>query len=200
MARNILPFHKRDTADTPPSRNPSTISNADRDRETPSPSRKSREHHHHHPHITHGRHAHHAHGHHPHLPSHIHRPHRKNAMHKYVNNFWRNEIVAALAEFAGTFMFLCKLTPLEKRADDLSNRASFTLHCGYLHPRCISCVPESSWTACLKIQRYCSTMFTSCSRSLNTSLRYRTRTTVLTFAHSFCVRRHTSCQSGSPLQ
>jgi aquaporin related protein len=35
-----------------------------------------------------------------------HRPHRKNALHGYVNNFWRNEIVAALAEFAGTFMFL----------------------------------------------------------------------------------------------
>jgi hypothetical protein len=32
---------------------------------------------------------------------------RKNALSGYINNKWRNEIVAALAEFAGTFMFLC---------------------------------------------------------------------------------------------
>jgi hypothetical protein len=92
MARNILPFHKRDTVDTPPSRNHSTTSNGFG--ETPSTSRKSGDKQHHH--------------HHPHFPHHDH-PHRKNAMSKYVNNFWRNEIVAALSEFAGTFMFLCKL-------------------------------------------------------------------------------------------
>ncbi|EAT87291.1 hypothetical protein HBI56_170120 [Parastagonospora nodorum] len=53
-------------------------------------------HSHHHPHIHHP----HIHGHHPHIKA------RKNALNGYVSNKWRNELVAAVAEFAGTFMFL----------------------------------------------------------------------------------------------
>lgn len=44
-------------------------------------------------------------GNHPHTN---HSKSRTNPMSAYVTNRWRNEIVAALAEFAGTFMFLCK--------------------------------------------------------------------------------------------
>ncbi|KAF2833456.1 aquaporin-like protein [Ophiobolus disseminans] len=79
MARNILPLHKRDKTDTPSTRNASTIVPSE---QAPSPSHEPK--HHHQPH----------------------RPRHENALHSYVNNFWRNEIVAAAAEFAGTFMFL----------------------------------------------------------------------------------------------
>jgi aquaporin related protein len=44
---------------------------------------------------------------------HHHREHaraRKNAMSAWMSNKWRNELVASLAEFAGTFMFLCMST------------------------------------------------------------------------------------------
>lgn len=40
--------------------------------------------------------------------NHPHTDRSKNPMNAWVTNRWRNEIVAALAEFAGTFMFLCK--------------------------------------------------------------------------------------------
>jgi aquaporin related protein len=79
--RNILPMHKHDASDA---------------------STEPKEGHHGH----HGHHLHHHHGDHEH--HHLqHARARKNAMSAYVNNKWRNEIVAALAEFAGTFMFLC---------------------------------------------------------------------------------------------
>jgi aquaporin related protein len=41
--------------------------------------------------------------HHPHLH---HSKARKNPMSPWISNKWRNELVAAVAEFAGTFMFL----------------------------------------------------------------------------------------------
>ncbi|KAL5120163.1 Aquaporin-1 [Pleosporales sp. CAS-2024a] len=44
------------------------------------------------------------HGHRPHTPHHI--KERKNALSGFVSNKWRNELVASIAEFAGTFMFL----------------------------------------------------------------------------------------------
>jgi len=50
-------------------------------------------------------------------------------MHKYVNNFWRNEIVAALAEFAGTFMFLCKLLiSLSRQQTYVKKRSSYAFN------------------------------------------------------------------------
>jgi aquaporin related protein len=79
--RNILPMHKHDTSDA-------------------STEPKEGHHGHHGHHLHHGNHEHH------HLQ---HARARKNAMSAYVSNKWRNEIVAALAEFAGTFMFLCTL-------------------------------------------------------------------------------------------
>jgi aquaporin related protein len=47
---------------------------------------------------------HHIHGH--HVPGLHHKKPRKNPMSQWMNNKWRNELVASLAEFAGTFMFL----------------------------------------------------------------------------------------------
>ncbi|KAF2027839.1 aquaporin-like protein [Setomelanomma holmii] len=43
---------------------------------------------------------------HPHTNHSKDRKHSKNPMSAYVTNRWRNELVAAFAEFAGTFMFL----------------------------------------------------------------------------------------------
>jgi aquaporin related protein len=57
--------------------------------------------------------------------NHPHTDRSKNPMNAWVTNRWRNEIVAALAEFAGTFMFLCKsacsfshFQPWSKHADE----------------------------------------------------------------------------------
>jgi aquaporin related protein len=43
-----------------------------------------------------------------HVPGHHHHHHkvRKNPMSAWMSNKWRNELVASIAEFAGTFMFL----------------------------------------------------------------------------------------------
>jgi hypothetical protein len=102
--RNILPFHKRDVEGSTPPSVPTTASiepkegvenvpqNENDYRPQSEHSRRpqsghSRRHHHHH-----------------------HRDHaraRKNALSQWMSNKWRNEFVAALAEFAGTFMFLC---------------------------------------------------------------------------------------------
>jgi aquaporin related protein len=57
----------------------------------------------------HGKHEHHRHGHHVHglhVPGLNHKKPRKNPMSQWITNKWRNELVASLAEFAGTFMFL----------------------------------------------------------------------------------------------
>jgi len=78
MARNILPLYKRDKTETPSTRNPSTLAPST---QGPSPSREK-------------------------APQRPHRPSRHNALSAYVSNYWRNELVAAAAEFAGTFMFL----------------------------------------------------------------------------------------------
>lgn len=45
--------------------------------------------------------GHHHHHHHPHLHHHQHQ-----RRHTWITNKWRNEVIAAIAEFCGTFMFL----------------------------------------------------------------------------------------------
>jgi aquaporin related protein len=79
MPGSILPLHK-------PSPPPASGE----------PKRGKHEHHH--------IHGHHMHGH--HVPGLHHKKPRKNPMSQWMNNKWRNELVASLAEFAGTFMFL----------------------------------------------------------------------------------------------
>jgi aquaporin related protein len=85
--RNILPIHRQDASG-------SSASGERISRHSEEKSRKSGEH----------KPRHSVHGHHPHTPHQI--KARKNALSGYMSNKWRNEIVAAIAEFAGTFMFL----------------------------------------------------------------------------------------------
>jgi aquaporin related protein len=86
---NILPVHRQDAS-------ASSASGEHKSRLSEEKSRKSGEHK--------PRHSLHGHHHHPHTPHQI--KVRKNALSGYMSNRWRNEIVAAIAEFAGTFMFL----------------------------------------------------------------------------------------------
>jgi aquaporin related protein len=92
--QNILPVHRQDASGS--SASGERVSRHSEERSRKSGEHKPRHSHqgHHHPHI------HHPHMHHPHIKA------RKNALSGYMSNKWRNEIVAAIAEFAGTFMFL----------------------------------------------------------------------------------------------
>jgi aquaporin related protein len=49
---------------------------------------------------------HHHHHHHERTNGHVPVRHKTPKQHKYISNKWRNELVAAAAEFCGTFMFL----------------------------------------------------------------------------------------------
>lgn len=75
--RNILPLHSRDRdRDAPPS------STSPRNGHHQNGASEKSHHHRHHPHT------------------------RRNALSAYMSTKWRNEFVAAFAEFCGTFMFL----------------------------------------------------------------------------------------------
>lgn len=93
--RNILPVHRHDA---------STFSTSGENKSRHSGENKSRHSGEQPRHSSHNHHIHGIHGHHPHTPHQI--KSRKNALSGYMSNKWRNEIVAAIAEFAGTFMFL----------------------------------------------------------------------------------------------